>query len=457
MYEEEEEEDSDYQLDDADRDSDRDSEPADPEQEGGTRSSNTQDHEKWIVRLHFMQNGEERQGNGFYVNMPHPTHYVILTAGHNLIGVKRETLKIYSESPMNPPLRASMFYVSAAYAKMNQEEDDYGVILVKKDPSRPFWGFGFALKLGHDELVNRELVVYGLTQSTYSYKLTASFGTCEDCMSNQLEYKLKTNKGFSGSPVTMPYKDNETAVAIHNYGHNSEDLARGTRINEKVLDEICGWLKIGFFSKAIQASITNKIPKEQRLYLVFTPDSERAVVRLGHNQKHVTKFDILPAYAPSSNSDFPNDFRWVFRLRPKTGPPPEERWVLWNADRHLVSLTSKLRGFCAASLLEYKSPKPGEPEMKADQKFYYIYLEMTNHQGESTELRELRMRAADLTARDLRMGIFETPEVFFARHKRGKYLFGKIPCKPGAPSKPAPEKEELDFNLFRLFSDPLQS
>lgn len=242
-----------------------------------------------------------------------------------------------------------------------------------------------------------------------------------------------------------------------NYGHNSEDLARGTRINEKVLDEICGWLKIGFFSKAIQASITNKIPKEQRLYLVFTPDSERAVVRLGHNQKHVTKFDILPAYAPSSNSDFPNDFRWVFRLRPKTGPPPEERWVLWNADRHLVSLTSKLRGFCAASLLEYKSPKPGEPEMKADQKFYYIYLEMTNHQGESTELRELRMRAADLTARDLRMGIFETPEVFFARHKRGKYLFGKIPCKPGAPSKPAPEKEELDFNLFRLFSDPLQS
>lgn len=161
-----------------------------------------------------VRTGEERQGNGFYVNMPHPTHYVILTAGHNLIGVKRETLKIYSESPMNPPLRASMFYVSAAYAKMNQEEDDYGVILVKKDPSRPFWGFGFALKLGHDELVNRELVVYGLTQSTYSYKLTASFGTCEDCMSNQLEYKLKTNKGFSGSPVTMPYKDNETAVAI---------------------------------------------------------------------------------------------------------------------------------------------------------------------------------------------------------------------------------------------------
>lgn len=219
-----------------------------------------------------------------------------------------------------------------------------------------------------------------------------------------------------------------------------------------MLDEICGWLNIGFYSKAIQASITNKIRLDQRLYLVFIPDSERAVVRLGYDEEHVTKFDILPAYAPPSNYDFPNDFRYVFRVRSGTGPPPEERWVLWNADRHIVSLTSKLRGFCAATLLEYKAPRPGQPEMRADQKFYYIHLEMTNHQGESTELRELRLRAADLTARDLHMGTLETPEVFFARHKRGKYLFGKIPCKPEAPSKPAAEKEELDFNLFRFFS-----
>lgn len=210
-------------------------------------------------------------------------------------------------------------------------------------------------------------------------------------------------------------------------------------------------------------------------------------MRLGYDKEHVTRFDILPAYAPSSNSDFPNDFRHVFRLSPKPNSltkeqplkerppnepplqeqplkepslkerpleerPLEERWVLWNADRHMVSLTSNLRTFCAATLLEHKAPKPGPTQKKADSKFYYIHLEMTNHHGESTELRELRLSAADLTARDLSMKTFETPEVSFARHKRGKYLFGKIPSKPGAPSKPASEREELHFNLFRLFS-----
>ncbi|KAL6868591.1 hypothetical protein J3F83DRAFT_737677 [Trichoderma novae-zelandiae] len=445
---------SDFELNEEDRDSSRDDEPMDPERDGGTKYSSTRDREKWIVKLLFTQDGVDKEGNGFYVNMPHPTHHVILTAGHNLDGVRPQALRIYSESPKGPFLTASALYVSAVYAREKRAETDYGVILVKKDPRRPYWGFGFALKRGHDDLLHSELDVYGLKESGDSYQLTTSNGKCVDCLPNQLKYELKTDKGFSGSPVVMPYKDLDTAVAIHTYGGHSKDPGgRGTRINEQVLDEICGWLRIGFYSKTIQASITNKTPLHQRLYLVFTPDSERAVVRLGYSKDHVTKFDILPAYAPPSSYDFPNDFRHVFRLSSKPGqPPPEDRWVLWNADRHTVSLTSNLRGFCAATLLEYKAPKPGQPEMMPDQKFYYVHLEMTNHQGESTELRELRMRAADLTTRDLRMGYFETPEVFFARHKRGKYLFGKIPCKPGAPSKPAPVREELDFNLFRLYS-----
>ncbi|PTB65480.1 hypothetical protein BBK36DRAFT_1170207 [Trichoderma citrinoviride] len=449
---EDEEDDSRPQLDDANMDPGRDDDSTDDEEDEGTRTSSTKDRDKWVVKLQFKQDGEEREGTGFYVNMPHPTNYVILTAGHNLVGVKREDLKISSESPDKPYLKASAIYVSAAYAKKMQEEDDYGVILVPKNPNRPYWGFGFALKRGHDDLLHSSLVLYGIKESDDGYEQTMSNGICVDCMPDQLEYKLDTNKGFSGSPVIMPYKDLDTAVAIHNYGHNLNEAARGSRINEKMLNEICGWLNIGFFSKAIQASITNKVRLDQRLYLIFIEDSDRAVVRLGYDEESVTKFDILPAYAPPSNYDFPNDFRYTFRLSPKTGSLPDERWVLWNADRHTVSLTSKLRGFCAATLLEYKAPKPGQPEMRADQKFYYIHLEMTNHQGESTELRELRMRAADLTARDLRMKTFETPEIFFARHKRGKYLFGKIPCKPGAPSKPASEREELDFNLFRFFS-----
>ncbi|KAL7794332.1 hypothetical protein V8C37DRAFT_415178 [Trichoderma ceciliae] len=461
---------SDYELDEADRDLSWD-EPINPEEDGGLKFSKFQDRLKWIVRLKFKQDKEMKQGNGFYVNMPHPTHHVILTAGHNLVGVKEGDLDIYP-APKNASSKPPIFYVSDAYKKdptERQAENDYGVILVEKNPKHPHRGFGFALKLGHDALLDENVEVFGYREAeSYDsesdgdgenqkekpkWKPAASSGKCITCLPNQLMYKVKTEPGFSGSPVIKAYKDRDTAVAIHNYGPKSNDEgSKGTRLNEKVLDEIYGWLKIGYRAKALQSSINNYSPLHERLYLVFIPDSERAMVRLGYDEDLVTKFDILPAYAPPSNYGFPDDFRYVFRLSTKTGAPPEKRWVLWNASRQTVGLTSSLKGLCAVTLLEDKAPKQGEPEKKGDEKVYYVHVEMTNDRGESTELKELRMRAADLTTADLVMDSLETAEIFFERHKRGKYLFGKIPCMPGIPSKPAPEREELDFNLFRLYS-----
>lgn len=104
------------------------------------------------------------------------------------------------------------------------------------------------------------------------------------------------------------------------------------------------------------------------------------------------------------------------------------------------------------SLLEDKVRKSVELEKSRDEKVYYVHVEMKNDQGESTELKELRMRAADLTESDIVLDSLETSEVFFERHKRGKFLFGKIPCMPTVLNKPAVQREEFDFNLFRFYS-----
>ncbi|PTB58599.1 hypothetical protein M431DRAFT_503558 [Trichoderma harzianum CBS 226.95] len=479
--------DSGFELDPGDIDPSRDNDIS-PKEVERLKLSKTQDRQRWIVRLQFKQNGEDREGNGFYVNIPHPTHHIILTAGHNLVGVKKEDLKIYQASKKTSPDPAE-FYVSTVYQKkytderrnpkkatQEQEEADFGAILVKKNFKYPYLGFGFALKLGFDVLDQARFDLTGYKDADDNtggddnndddenqapgqsqkekpkWDAVTSEGKCTACLPNQLEYEMETEKGFSGAPVIMPHKDHDTAVAIHNYGPSNGRKSRGTRINEKLLDEVYGWLQIGFYDKALQASMTSLGPLQERLYLVFTPDSNRAVVRLGYDQEIVTKFDILPAYAPPSNHGFPNDFRYVFRLKPAKGKVPEKRWVLWNAARQTVSLTSSLRDFCFVSLLEDKARRSVELERGRDEKIYYVHVEMKNGQGESTELKELRMRAADLTESDIVLDSLETSEVFFERHKRGKFLFGKIPCMPTVLYKPAIQWEEFDFNLFRFYS-----
>lgn len=195
--------------------------------------------------------GEDREGNGFYVNIPHPTLHVIFTAGHNLVGVKKEDLKIYQNSKNTNPKPAGL-YVSDVYqrkyadepgnpkiATQGQEEADFGIILVEKNPRYPYRGFGFALKLGFDVLNEAHFDFIGYKDADNNtgvdddnddndenqisdqrkkekpkWVALTSEGKCTACLPNQLEYKMKTEKGFSGAPVIMPHKDRDTAVAI---------------------------------------------------------------------------------------------------------------------------------------------------------------------------------------------------------------------------------------------------
>ena len=109
-------------------------------------------------------------------------------------------------------------FVSVSYKKTpnhSNAENDYGAILIRKETdSSPPRGFGFALKLGHDNLRKNNMDLSGYRVGSTPGQPVTSTGRCIGCRENQLEYEIQTEKGLSGSPVFMPYKGHETAIAI---------------------------------------------------------------------------------------------------------------------------------------------------------------------------------------------------------------------------------------------------
>lgn len=166
-------------------------------------------------------------GTGFYINIPDAEKHVILTAGHNLIdadGNKSQELVILqpskgklSRDEIDPASKDLEFFISSSYRKKpssTNAENDYGAILVHKRNEPSHRGFGFALKLGHDDLGDDHLNISGYRGDTRPGKPVTSTGTCTRCWKNQLEYKIQTEKGLSGSVVFTAYKGHDTAIAI---------------------------------------------------------------------------------------------------------------------------------------------------------------------------------------------------------------------------------------------------
>lgn len=109
------------------------------------------------------------------------------------------------------------FFISAAYRNNPTHESaefDYGAIFVPKLKKSDVRGFGFALKLGHDNLQKKDLAISGYRAKTPQGHPVISTGSCMGCWENQLEYKVNTEQGLSGSPVYMPYRGHEAVVAI---------------------------------------------------------------------------------------------------------------------------------------------------------------------------------------------------------------------------------------------------
>lgn len=175
-------------------------------------------------------------GTGFYVNLPGTKDDVILTAGHNLISEtsRRATdLTVLGNSPIS--IGADEFKISKSYEQEpngKQAVNDYGIILVPRVNNQPRAGFGYSLKLGIDEDLNRTVHVTGYKgkvskpgnslgstpsdkdkQNTDMNKPVDSTGKATSD-GEQLVYGARTEQGMSGSPVWVAYNGYPTVVGI---------------------------------------------------------------------------------------------------------------------------------------------------------------------------------------------------------------------------------------------------
>ncbi|RFU31367.1 hypothetical protein B7463_g4983, partial [Scytalidium lignicola] len=395
-----------------------------PENIDGLQFTQIQQRNEWIVKLQFEQAGVTSCGTAFYVNIPEAKYHVILTAGHNLVDSTRKRSKnlriLSSVGEAKIEQKLLKIFVSASYEKnpsQSNAENDYGAILISKERSGfgPR-GFGFSLKLGHDNLHGQEMNVSGYRVASEPGQPHESTGVCIRCGENQLKYDVVTEKGFSGSPVFIGYKGYETAIAIHNNGRERHGRgangSRGSRLNEYVLGEIFSWIDIGYRSKWLKVS-QPKAVHGKGLYLRFPPDEEHGWVRLGHKGLE-TSFDVIPACAPTST--MPNShMNYVFRFNPPRGwpRPKKEKWVLWDVVKQCVYLTSTLQEYCFPRIIWDKKNTDAFRIVLPDH-------QITNAQGAMGGLVEFRMQATEIIEEDIEMGVVDTPEVSFEKYLKGK-------------------------------------
>lgn len=185
----------------------------------------------------------------------------------------------------------------------------------------------------------------------------------------------------------------------------------GTRLNDKVLDEILSWVKVGYQNRSLKGA-NPQISQGQGLYLRFRPKQTYAWVQVDSKDLN-TSFDVIPAYAPTANIS--NQNLYAFRLQPLKGASEagKGKWVYWDVTRKGVTLVDDVEEMCCARLVEHNKKK-GQ---------FRIVLDV-EIEGAS-QLMELQIQARDLKPMDKAMGQFDIPGVSFEKHVNMKPADGK--------------------------------
>jgi V8-like Glu-specific endopeptidase len=174
----------------------------------------------------------KNMGTGFYLDFPDANKYIILTAGHNLIGKDRTratNLRLFESNRQSTPISDNQFFINEDYEHWpndSNKANDWGAILLPKPLSRERLGFGFNLLFGTDlkgvdrneslldtVVASSELYICGYTDSSKDY-LVMSSGKATVRSLDQVSYGFTTQPGLSGSPIFATYKGYETVVAI---------------------------------------------------------------------------------------------------------------------------------------------------------------------------------------------------------------------------------------------------
>ncbi|KAK6504691.1 hypothetical protein TWF481_006630 [Arthrobotrys musiformis] len=403
----------------------------DPGVAGGLKFAKVGRRNEWIVKLQFQQGGKTSTGTGFYLNVPDMKSNIILTAGHNLIDEKgNESKNLEILRPKGSSTKEEIigkFYIPKSYRENPTAKNainDYGAIITKRgegvDTAK---GFGFSLKTGGENLKGRPLEVSGYRGESDPGEPHTSSGHCLRSLPDQIEYEVMTEPGLSGSPVYLPYKGHDVAVAIH-HGHK-KGKAIGTRLDERVLCDIFRFAGVGHEGKSLK--VVHPKAHSLGMYLRFSGSGEFGRVRLGRDGLDTT-FDIFPGYSPASGEAKAPGPLYLFRFKhppswPK-GRGEKEKWVLWDAANDTVGLTEHLREFCFVQLVKPKpkKTKPGLAVPKPDSSFNFV-VPIKGPKGD--ELVELRMQKTDITQQDIELGLRETSELGFESHAQGRPVMFK--------------------------------
>ena len=206
---------------------------------------------EWIVQMQFQRGAETGVGNGFFVNIPGvPKYHVILTAGHNLIGVDgtlSQNITIKAIDPADDyivPDGDSYICKSYKAQRENNDPNDWGVVLyprgkpnllpprfrdkntsqADKDAIEDAFGFRISLHLGHAETLQGQATVSGYRDQSKRGEPVSSSGAIMSVYPTQVEYKLATERGISGSCVWIPHRTFPTAIAIQCVSTSSVSL-----------------------------------------------------------------------------------------------------------------------------------------------------------------------------------------------------------------------------------------
>ncbi|KAI4861945.1 hypothetical protein F4820DRAFT_432081 [Hypoxylon rubiginosum] len=344
--------------------------------------------EKWLVKLTFEKSGDERHGNGFFVNVPNADFDIILTAGHNLVDKPQhycKNIKIIS-SAAEILVTPDMVRVCERY--FNEPEDtnaiyDYGAILLKRLKKDRVRGFGFNLMLGlapireasgssnkntRDILQGASLYVSGYrpADSPIENPPERSEGRCIRPSRHDLTYEAETIQGMSGGPVWLGFRGIETVVAIHNYGEEKKGRGnRGSRLNLNVWRTIFDWVKVGWYGKSLhyRGSPTYSMHLHIRRSQIPAEIAGEGRVRVGKPGRVDTLFDILPVAVPPKVTE--SDAGFGFRLR-LAGTEAEDDttpiWVKWNPKQNEVSITRHLDARCEVKLQQIITPVGRQPK-----------------------------------------------------------------------------------------------
>ncbi|KAI1136478.1 hypothetical protein F5Y05DRAFT_391420 [Hypoxylon sp. FL0543] len=447
--------------------------PPKPERFGIDLSTLPHQWEDWVVKLAFEKLGNEKYGNGFYVNVPNTSFDVILTAGHNL--VEKEQQYCSNIRILNDPHEKNDIQVTSGMIRVCQKylEDpdelnaiyDYGVILLKRNKDKRVRGFGFNLMLGlapvpgeytnspedeeKDLLQGREVYVSGYRpqDSPPGNPPRRSEGKCIRTNAHQLYYHADTTQGMSGGPVWIGFRGVETVVAIHNYGaENKGQGNRGSRLNLNVWRTIFEWVGVGWHNKSLHYRGSKAYSMHLHLPQTYQQDcaiSNEGRVRVGNRGRVDTVFDIIPVAAKPIAKD--SDAGLGFVLQPTSlstgsaGSSPaasHTNWVRWDPQRNKVSLTKRFDGRCEVKIQELFS-QPGKP------------FKIQAQDGASWKQVKMDMKyldKADLELLDQDLQRFEdTSEISFVPLRKDKVrtvtylLHSFMPC-PTLPLYPFPSE-----------------